>query len=176
MARGNISVLFAIHFWDSTCIDPSNHLSGPSEEPWGLFGPSVCNPPPTFPCLASPLLVEKSCAWVLWLFNKVLLAWPGVTQWPLGPLRSTHVYSEEKELRYSMQPGGSEPTLMPNQTFHLFQPRIKYGVTCEGFDPTSKVRWLVMCKWEEKNIFFLFFFSTLFFLWVRLRLTQSWPV
>ena len=49
--------------------------------------------------LAIALLVQKSCAWVLWLLNKVLLGWPGVTQWPLGPLKSTHVYSEEKELR-----------------------------------------------------------------------------
>ena len=48
---------------------------------------------------AIALLVQKSCAWELWLLNKVLLRWPGVTQWPLGLFKSTHVYSEEKELR-----------------------------------------------------------------------------
>ena len=105
----------------------------------------------------------------------MLLGWPGVTQWPLGLLRSTHVYSEEKELRYSMQPGGSEPSLMPNQTYRLFQPRINYGVTCYEFDPTYKVRWTETCIWEESNICFesrqTYFLS---FLWVRLRLTQRW--
>ena len=35
-----------------------------------------------------------------------------------------------------MQPGGSEPSFMPNQTF---QPRIKYGVACDGFDPLSEL-------------------------------------
>ena len=32
---------------------------------------------------------------------------------------------------------------MPNQTFHLFQQRIslRYGVTCNGFDPTVIVGW-----------------------------------
>ena len=130
--------------------------------------------PPPFPA-AFTAPVHKSCAWVLWLLNKVLLGWPGVTQWPLGLLRSTHVYSEEKELRYSMQPGGSEPSLMPNQTYRLFQPRINYGVTCYEFDPTYKVRWTETCIWEESNICFesrqTYFLS---FLWVRLRLTQRW--
>ena len=58
---------------------------------WCKFHP----PHPT----AFTALVQKSCAWVWWLLNKVLLGQPWVTQWPLGPLRSTHVHSEEKEVR-----------------------------------------------------------------------------
>ena len=77
-----------------------------------------------------------------------------------------------------MQPGGSEPSLMPNQTFHLFdlfQPRIMYGVTCYWFDPTLRVKLTVMCIWTECNICFkLWQIRLLPFLWVRLRLTQRW--
>ena len=61
-----------------------------------------------------------------------------------------------------MQPGGSEPSFMPNQTFHLFQPRIKYGVACDGFDPTFRVRWIVMCIWEERNILLDFLLFSIF--------------
>ena len=51
---------------------------------------------------------------------------------------------------------------MPNQTFHLFQPRIKYGVACDGFDPTFRVRWIVMCIWEERNILLDFLLFSIF--------------
>ena len=61
-----------------------------------------------------------------------------------------------------MQPGGPEPSFMPNQTFHLFQPRIKYGVTCDGFDPTFRVRWIIMCICEDSNIFLKFLLFTIF--------------
>ena len=36
-------------------------------------------------------VVQKCCAWVL--LNKVLVGCPGVTQWPLGLVRSTNVIS-----------------------------------------------------------------------------------
>ena len=61
------------------------------------FGVNSTLPPPH--PTAFTALVQKSCAWVWWLLNKVLLGQPWVTQWPLGPLRSTHVHSEEKEVR-----------------------------------------------------------------------------
>ena len=52
--------------------------------------------PPPFPA-AFTAPVHKSCAWVLWLLNKVLLGWPGFTQWPLGRLRGTHVNLEKRD-------------------------------------------------------------------------------
>ena len=53
-----------------------------------------------------------------------------------------------------MQPGGSEPTLMPNQTLHLFQPKKKYGVTWYGFNPTFSIRWTLIFILELSNICF----------------------
>jgi hypothetical protein len=51
---------------------------------------------------------------------------------------------------------------MPNQTFRLFQPRIKDGVTCNGFDPSFRVRRIVMCISEESNIFPKYLLFTIF--------------
>ena len=61
-----------------------------------------------------------------------------------------------------MQQGGSEPDFMPNQTFHLFQTKIKYSVTFIGFDTTFRVRETVICIWKESNIFFLFLLDLVF--------------
>ena len=72
-----------------------------------------------------------------------------------------------------MQPGGLEASLMPNQTFHLFylfQPRIKYGVTCYGFDNAFRARWIAM--FIREGLFSILTIFSLSFLWVRLRLTQ----
>ena len=57
-----------------------------------------------------------------------------------------------------MRPGSSEPSLMPNQTFHLFyrQPSLKHGVTCNRFSPTFSVRCIVMYIWELNNTFSFF--------------------
>ena len=57
-----------------------------------------------------------------------------------------------------MQPGSSEPSFMPNQTFHLFhcQSSLKHGVTCNRFIPTFRVRWILMCIWEANNNFSFF--------------------
>ena len=57
-----------------------------------------------------------------------------------------------------MQPGSSEPSFMPNQTFHLFhrQPSLKHGVTCNRLSPTFRVRWIVICIWYLNNNFSFF--------------------
>ena len=40
-ARQNILVLFGINWWASNLMDPPNTFSGPSDESWVLFSPSV---------------------------------------------------------------------------------------------------------------------------------------
>ena len=41
---------------------------------------------------------------------------------------------------HTLQPCDSEPSYLPNQTVHLFQPGMKRGVTCNGVISTFRVR------------------------------------
>ena len=72
-----------------------------------------------------------------------------------------------------MQPGGSEPSLMPNQAFHLFQPKIKNGVTNYVSDPTFRVRCTPTWICKKSYISFKFWRIVLtYVLWAHLWPTQ----